>query len=58
MRICCGLIGNLELAQRQDLYGSPVVVGAWEEEERVVAASEEALAFGVVPAGDVRSSEP
>ena len=29
MRICCGLTGNLELAQRQDLYGSPVVVGAW-----------------------------
>jgi len=40
MRICCGLTGNLELAQRQDLYGGPVIVGAWEEEEQVIAASE------------------
>ena len=57
MRICCGLIGNLELAQRQDLYGSPVVVGAWEEEERVVAASEEALPFGVLPGMALRQAE-
>jgi DNA polymerase-4 len=58
MRICCGLIGNLELAQRQDLYGSPVVVGAWEDEEDdVVAASEEALPFGVVPGMPLRQAE-
>ena len=57
MRICCGLIGNLELAQRQDLYGSPVVVGAWEEEkDDVVAASEEALPFGVVPGMPLRQA--
>jgi len=57
MRICCGLIGNLELAQRQDLYGSPVVVGAWEEDTDVVAASEEALPFGVVPGMALRQAE-
>jgi len=57
MRICCGLIGNLALAQRQDLYGSPVVVGAWEKEEQVVAASEEALPFGVVPGMALRQAE-
>ena len=57
MRICCGLTGHLELAQRQDLYGSPVVVGAWEEDERVVAASEEALPFGVVPGMPLRQAE-
>ena len=57
MRICCGLTGNLELAQRQDLYGSPVIVGAWEEEGQVVAASEEALPFGVVPGMPLRQAE-
>jgi len=57
MRICCGLIGNLELAQRQDLYGSPVVVGAWEAEENVIAVSEEALPFGVVPGMALRQAE-
>src|ERR1700704_5799545 len=57
MRICCGLIGNLELAQRQDLYGSPVVVGAWEEDGYVVAASEEALPFGVMPGMPLRQAE-
>jgi DNA polymerase-4 len=57
MRICCGLIGNLELAQRQDLYGSPVVVGAWEAEEHVIAVSEEALPFGVAPGMPLRQAE-
>jgi DNA polymerase IV len=58
MRICCGLIGNLELAQRQDLYGGPVIVGGWEDEENdVVAASEEALPFGVVPGMPLRQAE-
>jgi DNA polymerase-4 len=79
MRICCGLIGNLELAQRQDLYGSPVVVGAWEqgdnaggrallgrrargafpprEDAYVIAASEEALPFGVMPGMPLRQAE-
>lgn len=57
MRICCGLTGNLELAQRQDLYGSPVIVGAWEDEGDVVAASEEAVPFGVVPGMPLRQAE-
>src|SRR3982074_594025 len=57
MRICCGLIGNLELAQRQDLYGSPVVVGAWEEEELVIAVSEEAQPFGVATGMPLRQAE-
>src|ERR1700724_278395 len=57
MRICCGLTGNLELAQRQDLYGGPVIVGAWEEEGEVVAASEEALTFGVMPGMPLRQAE-
>ena len=57
MRICCGLTGNLELAQRPDLYGGPVVVGDWEQQEHVVAASEEALPFGVVPGMPLRQAE-
>ena len=58
MRICCGLIGNLELAQRQDLYGSPVIVGDWEDaEDEVIAASEEALPFGVMPGMPLRQAE-
>ena len=57
MRICCGLTGNLELAQRQDLYGNPVIVGGWEEEADVVAASEEALTFGVMPGMALRQAE-
>jgi DNA polymerase-4 len=57
MRICCGLTGHLELAQRQDLYGSPVIVGGWEEEADVVAASEEAVPFGVVPGMPLRQAE-
>ncbi|HEX3508614.1 MAG TPA: hypothetical protein VHW94_09510 [Candidatus Dormibacteraeota bacterium] len=57
MRICCGLTGNLELAQRQDLYGTPVIVGAWEDEGDVVAASEEAVPFGVVPGMPLRQAE-
>ncbi len=55
MRICCGLTGHLELARRPDLYGNPVVVGHWEE--HVVAASEEALPFGVVPGMALRQAE-
>ena len=57
MRICCGLTGNLELAQRQDLYGGPVIVGGWEDEAQVVAASEEALPSGVVPGMPLRQAE-
>jgi DNA polymerase IV len=58
MRICCGLIGNLELAQRQDLYGSPVIVGDWEDvEDDVIAVSEEALPFGVMPGMPLRQAE-
>ena len=53
--ICCGLTGHLELARRRDLYGSPVVVGLWEE--HVVALSEEVLPFGVVPGMALRQAE-
>jgi protein ImuB len=55
MRICCGLTSHLELAQRPDLYGGPVVVGEWEE--HVIAASEEALPFGVLPGMPLRQAE-
>ena len=57
MRICCCLINHLELAQRHDLYGGPVVVGDWEQAERVVAASEEASPFGVLPGMPLRQAE-
>ena len=58
MRICCGLIGNLELGQRQDLYGSPVIVGDWEvADDDVIAVSEEALPFGVMPGMPLRQAE-
>jgi nucleotidyltransferase/DNA polymerase involved in DNA repair len=49
------LIGHLELARRPDLYGSPVVVGHWED--HVIAASEEAQTFGVLPGMALRQAE-
>src|SRR6266851_4847734 len=49
------LISHLELAKRPDLYGGPVVVGEWEE--HVIAASEEALPFGVLPGMPLRQAE-
>src|SRR5882672_3910009 len=55
MRVCCGLTGHLELARRPDLYGTPVIVGRWDE--HVVAVSEEAQAFGVVPGTALRQAE-
>jgi DNA polymerase IV len=55
MRVCCGLTGHLELAKRPDLYGGPVVIGDWEE--HVIAASEEALPFGVVSGMPLRQAE-
>jgi nucleotidyltransferase/DNA polymerase involved in DNA repair len=55
MRVCCGLTNHLELAKRRDLYGGPVVVGEWEE--HVVAASEEAMPFGVQPGMPLRQAE-
>jgi DNA polymerase-4 len=55
MRVCCGLTGHLELAQRPDLYGGPVVVGEWDE--HVLAVSEEALPFGVLPGMPLRQAE-
>ena len=55
MRVLCGLIEHLELARRQDLYGTPYVVGEWDE--HVVAASEEAAAFGVAPGMPLRHAE-
>lgn len=57
MRVCCGLTDHLELAQRKDLYGGPVVVGDWSQDEHVVAASEEALPFGVLPGMPLRQAE-
>ena len=49
------LTGHLELARRPDLYGTPVIVGFWDE--HVVAASEETLTFGVVPGMALRQAE-
>src|ERR1700675_619010 len=57
MRVCCCLINHLELAQRRDLYGGPVVVGDWNEHEQVVAASEEAFPFGVLQGMPLRQAE-
>jgi DNA polymerase IV len=55
MRICCGLTNHLELARRPDLYGGPVIVGEWEE--HVIAVSEEAMPFGVLPGMPLRQAE-
>ena len=55
MLVCCGLTEHLELAQRRDLMGTPVVVGHWDD--HVVAASEEAVAFGVATGMPLRQAE-
>src|SRR6266550_4971459 len=55
MRVCCGLTAHLELARRPDLYGTPVIVGRWDE--HVVAASEETSAFGVLHGMALRQAE-
>src|SRR5260370_13431899 len=55
MHVCCGLTNHLELAKRPDLYGGAVIVGEWEE--HVIAASEEALPFGVTPGMPLRQAE-
>ena len=55
MLVCCGLSEHLELNQRRDLHGTPVVVGHWDD--HVVAASEEAVAFGVAPGMPLRQAE-
>jgi len=55
VRICCGLTNHLELARRPDLYGSPVVVGHWEG--HVIAVSEEAAPFDVMPGMALRQAE-
>jgi nucleotidyltransferase/DNA polymerase involved in DNA repair len=55
MHVCCGLTEHLELARRRDLHGTPVVVGHWDD--HVVAASEEAVAFGVAPGMPLRQAE-
>jgi len=49
------LVGHLELGRRPDLYGSPVIVGRWDE--HVVAASEEAREHGVMPGMALRQAE-
>lgn len=48
-------MSHLELAQRRDLYGSPVVIGEWDE--HVIAASAEAVVFGVAPRMPMRQAE-
>jgi DNA polymerase-4 len=55
MRVCCGLTNHLELARRPDLYGGPVVMGAWDT--HVIAASEEAMPYGVEPGMPLRQAE-
>ncbi len=55
MHVCCGLTGHLELAKRPDLYGGAVIVGEWES--HVIAASEEALPFGVLQGMPLRQAE-
>src|SRR6266705_2799116 len=55
MRVCCGLTAHLELARRPDLYGTPVIVGRWDE--HVVAASEETSSFGVLHGMALRQAE-
>ncbi|HEV8596887.1 MAG TPA: hypothetical protein VGR23_04125 [Candidatus Dormibacteraeota bacterium] len=54
-RVCCGLTGHLELARRPDLYGTPVIIGRWDE--HVVASSEETLPFGIAPGMALRQAE-
>src|SRR5262245_33457461 len=49
------LTNHLELARRPDMYGTPVIVGRWDE--HVVAASEETLPFGVAPGMALRQAE-
>src|SRR5689334_23499867 len=54
-QVCCGLTGHLELARRPDLYGTPVIIGRWDE--HAVAVSEEAAAFGVAVGMAMRHAE-
>ena len=49
------LFDHLELARRPDLYGTPVIIGRWDE--HAVAVSEEAAAFGVVGGMAMRHAE-
>ncbi len=53
--VCCGLIPHLELARRPDLYGTPVIVGRWDD--HVIVASGEAVALGAVPGIPLRQAE-
>ena len=53
--VCCGLTPHLELARRPDLYGTPVVVGRWDD--HVIAASDEAAAMGVATGMPLRQAE-
>ena len=49
------LLNHVELARRPDLYGTPVIIGRWDE--HVVAASEETQPFGVVAGMALRQAE-
>jgi nucleotidyltransferase/DNA polymerase involved in DNA repair len=53
--VLCTLTSHLELARRPDLYGTPVIVGRWDDQ--VVAVSDEAVALGVVPGIPLRQAE-
>ena len=53
--VCCGLIPHLELALHPDLYGQPVVVAR--SGDRVITASEEAVAHGVLAGMTLRQAE-
>ena len=53
--VCCGLIPHLELALHPELYGQPVVVARFSD--RVITASQEAAAHGVVAGMTLRQAE-
>ncbi|HLQ60823.1 MAG TPA: hypothetical protein VK131_03075 [Candidatus Acidoferrales bacterium] len=53
--VVCGLIPDLELCRRPDLYGRPVAVGEFGAE--VIAASEAAAHFGIGPGLPLRQAE-
>ncbi len=57
MLTVAALSNHLELARRQDLYGGPVIVGDWSADGHVIAASDEALPFGVLPGMPLRQAE-
>ena len=53
--VCCGLIPHLELALHPELYGQSVVVARFGD--RVITASQQAAAHGVLPGMTLRQAE-